>query len=589
MQPFLAAILTLMAGLHVAMGSLPAPVLKNYTIANSRDTFDICKELSGLGRREIPLEDLLPVFNLPSDLPKYQFINLAKFIRLMQQVQPDVQIVFAPMLFGEADLSGVLSQGLPKLVHFTVKDKNKLKPHQVVSMASWAKHNPGHSIMLFDDSDIHLFMTTYFPELLSTFDGLDSQVERTDMWRYLVLCIFGGVYADSDVVSARPLSDWVQDAGLLTGIENVFTSFEEAKRRTYTRQVQMVQWAIAAKRGHPVVCRMGEYVKHHVAKEQSGEFFDPDRNHAILERTGPGIWSSSVHDYIMEHGYNITDVVAGMKVGDVRILPQPAFGCASSTFNPEHDPVPYVYHMFKGSWRKAPPSKVLHFLENVYRWLAGLEDLDSMLQGWGPHDDVGAADQDSGVADVAGAAPGSSSSSRSGNHLLESRKLRAVGRNRAVQGRRADGELDLESAELLPLGLMVALLLLMLLTVVVALRVLVYLIVWYCTTSPLVARLVILGRQKLLQGFLLSQTTLRAAGLRVGSGLRPMLRRYGTWLAPLRSSCGSLAGYLPLPRLQSGPSGDSLADVDCSVSGQKLTDVGRLKRVGSSSTMLYRQ
>jgi hypothetical protein len=158
MQAFLPAILALILGLHVAMGSLPAPVLKNYTIANSRDTFAICKEVSGLGIQEIYLESLLPVFNLPSDLPKYQFINLTTFIRLMQQVQPDVQIVFAPMLFAEADLSRALSQGLPKFVHFTVKDKNKLEPHQVVSMASWSKHNPEHSIMLFDDSDIHLFI-----------------------------------------------------------------------------------------------------------------------------------------------------------------------------------------------------------------------------------------------------------------------------------------------------------------------------------------------------------------------------------------------------------------------------------------------
>jgi hypothetical protein len=332
-------------------------VLANYTVEYSQDTFDICKELSGL-ETEVPLEDLLKVFRLPPDLPHRKHVNLVQFISMMQDVQPEAQVVFAPMLFGEADLSGVLATGLPKLVHFTVKDKNRLKPHQVVSMASWARFNPGHSILLFDDHDVRLFMNTYFRRLLPTFDTLESQVERTDMWRYLVLCIFGGVYADSDVVAARPLKDWVQDAGLLVGIENVFTTPEAARKRTYARQVQMVQWVIAAKRGHPVVCRMGDYVRAHVAKEASGEFFDPDRNHAILERTGPGIWSSSVHDYILEHGYNVTDVVAGVKVGDMRVLPQPVFGCPSSQFNPWFDPVPYVYHMFKGSWRKAPPSKL---------------------------------------------------------------------------------------------------------------------------------------------------------------------------------------------------------------------------------------
>lgn len=189
------------------------------------------------------------------------------------------------------------------------------------------------------------------------------------MWRYLVLCRMGGVYADSDVVAARPVTDWVQDAGLLVGIENVFTTPEEAKRRDYSRQVQMVQWTIASRKGHPVVCRMGQYVAQHVKEEAAGEFVDPDRDHAILERTGPGIWSSSVHDYISEHGVNVEDLVAGGKVGDVRVLPQPVFGCASATFNPEEDTLPYAYHMFKGSWKSKQPSKVVSFISTLYKKL----------------------------------------------------------------------------------------------------------------------------------------------------------------------------------------------------------------------------
>jgi hypothetical protein len=45
---------------------------------------------------------------------------------------------------------------------------------------------------------------------------------------------------------------------------------------------------------------MGQYVAKHVAEERAGEFLDPDRDHAILERTGPGIWSDSVHDYLRQ-------------------------------------------------------------------------------------------------------------------------------------------------------------------------------------------------------------------------------------------------------------------------------------------------
>jgi hypothetical protein len=342
------------------------PELIGYNFNNSKDTFELCHDTAQLNR-DIPLEELLPIFKLPNDLVQRKHTTLAELIELLHVTQPDFKVVYEPMLFGEADIGSLLSPGgLPRLVHFTVKDKDKLKPHQVVTMASWAFFNPGHSLMLFDDDDVREFMTSYYPELLPTFDGLGSPVERTDMWRYLVLCRMGGVYADSDVVAARPVADWVQDAGLLVGIENVFKTAEEAKRRDYTRQVQMVQWAIASRKGHPVVCRMGQYVAQHVKEEAAGEFLDPDRDHAILERTGPGIWSSSVHDYIAEYGVRVEDLVAGGKVGDVRVLPQPVFGCASATWNPKEDVLPYVYHMFKGSWKSKQPSKIVSFISTLY-------------------------------------------------------------------------------------------------------------------------------------------------------------------------------------------------------------------------------
>lgn len=363
------AVLLLLSACTCSVQAHPGPVYRNYTFNNSKDTFELCKVESAL-KREVSLDELLPILELPKEVTSKRTHTLVQLIDLIHNVQPDVSVVFAPMLYGDADLAGVLSPGIPRLIHFTVRDKNSLVPHQVISIASWAKFNPGYSIMLFDDADIRLFMTTYFPDLLPTFDGLSSEVERTDMWRYLVLCIFGGVYADSDVVAAKPIDDWDQEAGLLTGIENVFTSLEAAQKRDYTRTVQMVQWVISAHRGHPVVCRMGEYVRRHVANEAAGIIHYADRDHAILERTGPGIWSSSVADYLNEHGKTLEDVVMGARVGDVRILPQTVFGCASSTYNLV-DGVPYIYHMFKGSWRISSPNKVFMFLHGLYSRMFG--------------------------------------------------------------------------------------------------------------------------------------------------------------------------------------------------------------------------
>lgn len=52
---------------------------------------------------------------------------------------------------------------------------------------------------------------------------------------------------------------------------------------------------------------------------------------------------------------SIEQMVGGGRVGDVRILPQPVLGCPTAVFHAA-DPLPYVYHMFMGSWKISQPS-----------------------------------------------------------------------------------------------------------------------------------------------------------------------------------------------------------------------------------------
>jgi hypothetical protein len=330
------------------MSAHPAPHYLNYSLSVSRDTFEICKNQSGL-HRETSLEDLLPIYGLPAALLQGPSVSAATLAAAVAAAAPTARLVAAPLVRGAAELEAARRAGgaaparLPKLVHFTVRDKNDMLPHQALSIATWARLNPGYSILLYDDADILGFMHTYHARHLPLFRRLGSQVERTDLWRYLVLCTFGGVYADSDVVAGQPIDSWAQDAGLLTGVENAFETVAAARRRDYTRVMQLVQWTIAARRGHPVVCRMGDYIARRLDAEEAGTAGEADRDHAILERTGPGRWSSSVHDYLKEQGVIPETLVGGGVVGDVRILPQSTFGCASNTVNRDDD-MAYVYH-----------------------------------------------------------------------------------------------------------------------------------------------------------------------------------------------------------------------------------------------------
>lgn len=47
---------------------------------------------------------------------------------------------------------------------------------------------------------------------------------------------------------------------------------------------------------------------------------------------------------------SINQLVGGGRVGDVHVLPQPVFGCSSADYNTANS-MPYVYHMFTGSWK----------------------------------------------------------------------------------------------------------------------------------------------------------------------------------------------------------------------------------------------
>mmetsp|Transcript_18085 Transcript_18085/g.38921 ORF Transcript_18085/g.38921 Transcript_18085/m.38921 type:complete len:451 (+) Transcript_18085:83-1435(+) len=363
------------------------------TSINATDTFQLC-HIYNQNRSHVQLEQLVKVYGLPN-LPAH--VSLEGLLGLLRKTYPlaqlaqvvsspanvlDVAATLSKSHFpGNSESSAVHQHPFPRLVHITVPDKNQLIPPQALTIASWILLNPGYTVLVYEDPEVRGTIERHFPQHLQAFDALPSSVERTDLWRYLAICAYGGVYADSDVACATPVDHWADvssgHARLLVGIENAFSTPEEAKHRTYARQVQMAQWTIAGRPGHPVTCRMGDYVRRHMQREQEGVFSKEgwDTNRAVLERTGPGIWTNSVMEYITQHSVALGELLAGRQVDDMRLLPQMAFGCPTIFANLEHlqrtikavtsgthsmrmltsEPsyqmAPYVYHCFLGSWK----------------------------------------------------------------------------------------------------------------------------------------------------------------------------------------------------------------------------------------------
>jgi len=163
----------------------------------------------------------------------------------------------------------------------------------------WKKKNPGWKLVLHDDTDCIDLVERFYPEWLQLYKYLPKSIERADVFRYLVLHHYGGVYADTDVECVKPLDEWItSDVKLIVGYEHEFTSVEEASSRSYARRLQLQQWFIAAAPKHTLMYNVISRISKHLELELMDGLNRNDRG--TLERTGPGIWTDAVIGYLRE-------------------------------------------------------------------------------------------------------------------------------------------------------------------------------------------------------------------------------------------------------------------------------------------------
>lgn len=234
----------------------------------------------------------------------------------------------------------------PKVIVQTVKNKSAIPCEVLDNIKSWRDMNPGYRYMLFDNQDILRFMHKYHPQWLDTFRSLTTPVERTDMWRYLALYTYGGVYADSDVKCLKPIDEWNaennRDAQVLIGLEGT--------AQNWHRGNQFQQWTIASTANHTLLGSMPRYINVYIREHPSHSGSD-----SILKRTGPHRWTDAILDY-MEAVGKVPPHEAlqqGVRVADIRVMPikNMALGWGEPCSKVAEEPRAYLCHQFMGQWK----------------------------------------------------------------------------------------------------------------------------------------------------------------------------------------------------------------------------------------------
>lgn len=97
---------------------------------------------------------------------------------------------------------------IPRLIFQSWKTNN-VKEDVCNNLLVWSKMNPEYDYFLFDDEAVDNFIRLeYGKETFAAYACVAVGAAKCDVWRLLILYLFGGVYFDADVKLVTPFEEW---------------------------------------------------------------------------------------------------------------------------------------------------------------------------------------------------------------------------------------------------------------------------------------------------------------------------------------------------------------------------------------------
>ena len=289
-------------------------------------------------------------------------------------------------------------KAMPSTISSTIRNVSEL-PYQ---FHGWEQQNPGWTIHIYDDDAAERWVTDFLAvptesgldktNVFQVWETLQRPILKSDVFRYLIILFEGGLYADSDTSSVKPISEWGQggtlqdwtDPTLLQldaqarnlafiddsqpqpslaneGSPALIVSLETFTRRDDSEGGHIVQYAFAAAPGHPVFLdvlqRIVEVSRAVDQLRAAGENTTWTTDQFVLAWTGPKPWSAAVWRYLWARwGFDsrrFHGVDHPVRVGDVLILPYESFQAIFSELDHEQPPEACLWHGLMGTdrWR----------------------------------------------------------------------------------------------------------------------------------------------------------------------------------------------------------------------------------------------
>ena len=138
---------------------------------------------------------------------------------------------------------------IPRIIHQTWK--SEILPTEFKNnKSSWISRHPDWEYRFYDDSNCRRLVVTHYPELLSVYDSYPKHIQRIDMFRYLAVNHYGGLYADMDMQCFKPIDTLLKGHSCIFSIEAHMTS-QRKEELNYFQPYQIANCIFASVARHP--------------------------------------------------------------------------------------------------------------------------------------------------------------------------------------------------------------------------------------------------------------------------------------------------------------------------------------------------
>ena len=259
----------------------------------------------------------------------------------------------------------------PKKLHLTCKDKNNIdNPIWIKCLNKYKEIYCDYEIIIYDNNDIYNLFENIYPEYLDLIKNIKLGAVLSDIFRYLILYLEGGIYSDLDCIPLKKIdtifdsiyfhkskfkccnNDALQNnklkclghkyinekTNIIVGTElsNEYVNLNKNHKKFLYKNIGLCQWFIISKPKQSVFLNLfldimnnKKFINIHLSKKKL--------HSNVINITGPVIFTKYILDYKNKN--------------NIAILP-PDYFCAGSWKSVPVTNYSYIKHLFDGSWLK---------------------------------------------------------------------------------------------------------------------------------------------------------------------------------------------------------------------------------------------